>query len=72
MKGNESLFSYVYLNKFLSGDAPSASRATGSASHEAGELMPVAMLGFQFRPDGFFERNPAMDVPPPAKPACCH
>src|SRR5580704_10295759 len=35
-------------------------------------VMPVAMLGFQFRPDGFFERNPAMDVPPPAKPACCH
>ncbi len=36
-------------------------------------VMPVAMLGFQFRPDGFFERSPAMDVPPPpAKAACCH
>jgi primary-amine oxidase len=36
-------------------------------------VMPVAMLGFQFRPDGFFERSPAMDVPaPPAKQACCH
>jgi primary-amine oxidase len=36
-------------------------------------VMPVAMLGFQFRPDGFFERNPAMDVPlPPPKAACCH
>jgi Cu2+-containing amine oxidase len=36
-------------------------------------VMPVAMLGFGFRPDGFFERNPAMDVPrPPAKSACCH
>ncbi len=36
-------------------------------------VMPVAMLGFQFRPDGFFERSPAMDVPlPPAKSACCH
>jgi primary-amine oxidase len=34
-------------------------------------VMPVAMLGFQFRPDGFFERSPAMDLPPPAK-ACCH
>jgi primary-amine oxidase len=33
-------------------------------------VMPVAMLGFAFRPDGFFERNPAMDVPPP--PARCH
>jgi primary-amine oxidase len=36
-------------------------------------VMPVAMLGFQFRPDGFFERSPAMDVPPPpAKSHCCH
>jgi len=36
-------------------------------------VMPVAMLGFGFRPDGFFDRNPGMDVPlPPAKSACCH
>ncbi len=35
-------------------------------------VMPVAMLGFQFRPDGFFERSPAMDVPPPAAKSCCH
>ena len=36
-------------------------------------VMPVAMLGFMFKPDGFFERNPAMDVPPPpAKEHCCH
>jgi primary-amine oxidase len=32
-------------------------------------VMPVAMLGFGFRPDGFFERNPALDLPPPAR---CH
>lgn len=36
-------------------------------------VMPVAMLGFQFRPDGFFDRSPAMDVPPPPpKNHCCH
>lgn len=35
-------------------------------------VMPAAMLGFQFRPDGFFERSPAMDVPPPPPKACCH
>jgi primary-amine oxidase len=35
-------------------------------------VMPVATLGFQFRPDGFFERSPAMDVPPPPAKACCH
>jgi primary-amine oxidase len=34
-------------------------------------VMPAAMLGFQMRPDGFFERSAAMDVPPPPK-ACCH
>ncbi|HUA17682.1 MAG TPA: primary-amine oxidase [Bryobacteraceae bacterium] len=35
-------------------------------------VMPAAMLGFQFRPDGFFERSAAMDVPPPPPKACCH
>jgi primary-amine oxidase len=35
-------------------------------------VMPVAMLGFQFRPDGFFARSPAMDVPPPPAKTCCH
>lgn len=28
-------------------------------------VMPVATIGFSLKPDGFFERNPAMDVPPP-------
>ena len=35
-------------------------------------VMPVGMLGFQFKPDGFFERSPAMDVPPLPPKACCH
>lgn len=31
-------------------------------------VMPVGTIGFQLKPDGFFERSPAMDVPPtPAK-----
>ncbi len=34
-------------------------------------VMPVGMIGFHLKPDGFFDRNPAMDVPPPTK-ACCH
>ena len=25
--------------------------------------MPVVVLGFTLRPDGFFDRNPALDVP---------
>jgi len=28
-------------------------------------VMPVSSIGFSLRPDGFFERNPAMDLPPP-------
>ncbi len=35
-------------------------------------VMPAGMLGFQFKPDGFFERSPAMDVPPPPPKTCCH
>jgi len=27
--------------------------------------MPVSSLGFWLRPDGFFEANPALDVPAP-------
>jgi primary-amine oxidase len=26
--------------------------------------MPVERVGFTLRPDGFFDRNPALDVPP--------
>jgi primary-amine oxidase len=36
-------------------------------------VMPVSPVGFVLRPDGFFDQNPAMDLPPsPPKPACCH
>jgi primary-amine oxidase len=33
-------------------------------------VMPVVTCGFQLRPVGFFDRNPALDVPPPAEH--CH
>ena len=34
-------------------------------------VMPVARAGFRLEPAGFFDRNPALDIPPsPAK--CCH
>jgi primary-amine oxidase len=33
-------------------------------------VMPVVSLGFMLKPDGFFDRSPALDVPPsPAHPA---
>src|SRR5262249_17773732 len=28
-------------------------------------VMPVSSIGFHLKPDGFFERNPALDLPPP-------
>jgi primary-amine oxidase len=37
--------------------------------------MPVACLGFMLKPVGFFDRNPALDVPRPvshADGASCH
>jgi primary-amine oxidase len=33
-------------------------------------VMPVATCGFQLRPVGFFDRNPTLDVPPPAAHRC--
>jgi primary-amine oxidase len=33
--------------------------------------MPVATIGFKLQPFGFFERNPALDVPPPAGHDSC-
>ena len=32
-------------------------------------VMPVAYCGFQLRPVGFFDRSPALDVPPPHRAA---
>ncbi len=31
--------------------------------------MPVAKARLRLEPDGFFDRNPALDVPPPVS---CH
>jgi primary-amine oxidase len=34
-------------------------------------VMPVSYIGFSLKPSGFFDRNPALDVPP-ARQAHCH
>jgi primary-amine oxidase len=34
-------------------------------------VMPVARCGFELRPVGFFDRNPALDVPPPTAGHAC-
>jgi primary-amine oxidase len=33
-------------------------------------VMPSASIGFSLKPVGFFDRNPALDVPPPARHSC--
>ena len=33
-------------------------------------VMPVSSLGFSLKPLGFFDRNPALDVPPPVSGHC--
>jgi primary-amine oxidase len=35
-------------------------------------VMPVGMIGFQLKPTGFFDGNPALDVPPSATGHACH
>jgi len=35
-------------------------------------VMPVHSIGFSLNPNGFFDRNPALDVPPPAAHRCSH
>jgi primary-amine oxidase len=39
---------------------------THVARPEDWPVMPVEAVGFCLKPDGFFDRNPALDVPPPA------
>ncbi|QBD83490.1 primary-amine oxidase [Ktedonosporobacter rubrisoli] len=34
-------------------------------------VMPVGYIGFMLKPVGFFDRNPALDVPPPAPHGDC-
>jgi primary-amine oxidase len=35
-------------------------------------VMPVHRLGFSLSPNGFFDRNPALDVPPAPSQHCGH
>ena len=34
--------------------------------------MPVATIGFMLKPSGFFDRNPALDVPAQVSDHCSH
>ena len=66
------------LPKYIQADRPVASEDvvvwyTFSAHHvvrpEDWPVMPVSRVGFHLKPSGFFDGNPALDVPP-SVPAC--
>jgi primary-amine oxidase len=42
-----------------------------TARPEDWPVMPVDYVGFTLKPAGFFDRNPALDVPP-SPAASCH
>jgi primary-amine oxidase len=44
---------------------------THIARPEDWPVMPVGMIGFHLKPDGFFNKSPAMDVPPTPAKTCC-
>jgi primary-amine oxidase len=35
-------------------------------------VMPTAYIGFELKPHGFFDGNPALDLPRPQKGSSCH
>jgi primary-amine oxidase len=43
-----------------------------AARPEEWPVMSVERIGFMLKPDGFFDRNPALDVPPPKHAHCPH
>ena len=47
------------------------SAPTTSCGPEDWPVMPVATIGFMLKPVGFFDRNPALDVPRPTPNGAC-
>jgi primary-amine oxidase len=43
-----------------------------TARPEEWPVMPVERIGFMLKPDGFFDRNPSLDVPPAKHADCSH
>jgi primary-amine oxidase len=72
--GGAGLPSYIAADRPIAGEDIVVWYTFGShhvARLEEWPIMPVSRIGFQLRPDGFFDRNPTLDVPPP-EPHCRH
>lgn len=65
--GRDGLPQWTQANR-ATRDTDSVVRYTTNHHHvprpEDRPIMPVARIGFQLKPWGFFDRNPAVDVPP--------
>lgn len=67
-RGGDGLPAYVQQNRSLVGTNVVTWYTFGSnhvVRPEDWPVMPVEMLGFFLKPVGFFDGNPALDVPPP-------
>jgi primary-amine oxidase len=67
--GGAGLPAYVEADRELDGEDIVLWYSFGShhvVRLEDWPIMPVTKVGFELRPDGFFDRNPTLDVPPPA------
>ncbi|MGP9487241.1 histamine oxidase [Arthrobacter sp. MYb211] len=72
--GVAGIGSWIEEDKNIDGEAVSLWH-TFALTHfprtEDWPIMPVDTVGFKIRPEGFFDRSPALDVPEPAKHGCC-
>lgn len=73
-KGGEGLPKYIQQNRAIDNEDIVVWYTMGHhhlTRTEDWPVMPTAYINFQLKPVGFFDRNPALDVPrPPKKNAC--
>ncbi|EIJ82043.1 tyramine oxidase [Bacillus methanolicus PB1] len=75
-KGGDGLTKYVQANRNIENEDIVVWYTMGHhhiTRPEDWPVMPTAYINFQLKPVGFFDRNPALDIPRPTpKTAACH
>lgn len=72
--GGDGLPRYVQQNRSLVDEDIVVWHSFGHTHYckpEDFPVMPVEYAGFTLKPNGFFDQNPAMDLPPETKVGCC-